>query len=101
VENVAGGSASGIRVEGEHSTASLDLGGDDFIQDALQGMGSRSATNPSIVAPMPGVLGDDSSNSEGQDIGGGSGARSPSDAAVGGTSRRQTTDTSSTGASVV
>jgi hypothetical protein len=34
-KNVAGGSASGLRVEGEHSTASLDLGGDDFIQDAL------------------------------------------------------------------
>jgi hypothetical protein len=35
VENVAGGSASIIRVQGEHSAASLDLGGDDFVQDAL------------------------------------------------------------------
>ena len=34
-ENAAGGSASGVRVEGKHSVASLDLGGDDFIKDAL------------------------------------------------------------------
>ena len=35
VENATRGSASSIRVEGEHSAASLDLGGDDFIEDAL------------------------------------------------------------------
>jgi hypothetical protein len=92
VKNVARGSASGVGVEGEHSTASLDLGSDDFIQDALQGMVVVPVADPSITAPMPDVLGDDSSKSEGEDIGGGGGARSPSDAEVGGTSRRRTTD---------
>ena len=71
----------------------MDLGGDDFIEDALQGMGAGSAADLSNVAPMPGVLGDDSSDSEGKDIGGGGGARSPSDAEVGGTSRHRTMDT--------
>jgi hypothetical protein len=87
-ENVAMGSASGVRVEGEHFATSLDLGSDDFIQDAFQGMGAGSAVDPSIVAPMPGVFGDDSFDSEGEDIGGGSGACSPSDAKVGSTSHR-------------
>ena len=55
-------------------------------------MGAGSATDPSVIAPMPGVLGDDSSDSEGEDIGGGRGACSPSDVEVGGTNRRRTTD---------
>jgi hypothetical protein len=55
-------------------------------------MGAGSPADPSIAAPMPSILGDDSSNSEGEDIGGGGGARSPSDVKVGGTSRRRTTD---------
>ena len=55
-------------------------------------MGVRSAADPSIATLMPGVLGDDSSDLDGEDIDGGGGARSPSDAKVGGTSRRQTTD---------
>jgi hypothetical protein len=55
-------------------------------------MGAGSAADPSITVPMPGVLGDDSSESEGEDIGGGGGARSPSNTEAGGTSRRRTTD---------
>ena len=51
-----------------------------------------SAADPSITAPMPGVLGDDSSESEGKDIGGGGGARSPSNMEVGGTNRRRPID---------
>ena len=70
----------------------MDLGDDDFIDDALQGMGAGSAADLSNAAPMPGVLGDDSSDSEGKDIGGGGGARSPSDMEVGGTNRHRTTD---------
>ena len=49
-------------------------------------MGARSTADPFITAPMPGILGDDSSELEGEDIGGGGGARSPSDMEVGGTS---------------
>ena len=56
-------------------------------------MGVGSTADPSIIAPMLGVLGDDSSNLEGKDIGGGGGARSPSDMEVSGTNHRQTTDT--------
>ena len=55
-------------------------------------MGARSAADPSIAVLMPGVLGDDSSDLDGEDIDEGGGARSPSDMKVGGTSRRQTTD---------
>ena len=55
-------------------------------------MGAGSATDPSVIAPMPGVLGDDSSDSEGEDIGRGGGACSPSDMEVGGTNRHRTTD---------
>ena len=51
-------------------------------------MGAGSAADPSISTPMPDVLGDDSSDLEGEDIGGGGGACSPSDVEVGGTSRR-------------
>ena len=55
-------------------------------------MGAGSAANPSIAATMPGVLGDDSSDSKGEDNGGRGGARSPSDMEVGGTNRHRTTD---------
>ena len=55
-------------------------------------MGVGSAADPSIAVPMPGILGDDSSDSEGEDIGGGIGARSPSNMEVTGTSRRRTMD---------
>jgi hypothetical protein len=61
---------------------SLDLGGDDFIQDALHGMGVGSAADPSVATPMPDILGDDSSESKGKDIGGGGGARPPSNTKV-------------------
>jgi hypothetical protein len=74
-------------VEGEHSAAILDLG-----SDALQGMGVGSAADPFAAAPMPDVLGDDSSESKGEDIGGGGGACSPSDVEVDSTSRHRTTD---------
>ena len=56
-------------MDGEHSAASLDLGGDDFVDTALQGMGGGPTAEPSIVAPMPGILGDDSSGSEGEGTG--------------------------------
>ena len=46
-----------------------------------------STGEPSIVAPMPGILGDQSSGSEGEDVGGG-GASPPKDAEVGSTDRR-------------
>ena len=55
-------------------------------------MGARSTADPFIAAPMPGILGDDSSELEGEDIGGGGGVRSPSDVEVDGTSRRRTMD---------
>jgi hypothetical protein len=79
-------------VEGERSATSLDLNGDDFIQDALRGMGAVPAADPSIAEPMPDILGDDSPRSEGEDIGRGDGARSPSNAEVGGASHPPTTD---------
>ena len=63
-------------MDGEHSAASLDLGGDDFVDTALQGMGGGPSAEPSIVAPMPDILGDDSFGSEGE--GTDSGDASPS-----------------------
>ena len=70
-ENVGGGSTSvGVGTEGDRSVASLDLGGDDFVETALQGMGGGATVEPSVLAPMPGVLGDDSSGFE-EEIGGG------------------------------
>lgn len=70
-ENIGGGATSvGARSEGEHSTASANLGSDDFVRTALEGIGGPTA-EPSAVAPMPGVLGDKSSDSEGEDVGGG------------------------------
>ena len=53
-------------MDGKHSTASLDLGGDDFVNTALQGMGGGPTAEPSVMAPMPDILGDDSSSSEGE-----------------------------------
>ena len=57
-------------------------------------MGAGSTADPSITAPMPDILGDDLSDSKDEDIGGGSGACSPFDAEVGGTSHHRTTDAS-------
>jgi hypothetical protein len=69
-ENVGGGSAfADARMDEEHSAASLDPGGDDFVDTALQGMGSGLTAEPSVMAPMPGVLGYDSSGSEGEGTG--------------------------------
>ena len=68
IENVGGGSSSvATGTGGERSAASLDLGGNDLVDTALQGMGGGLTTEPSIVALMPGVLGDKSfgSNCEG------------------------------------
>jgi hypothetical protein len=71
VENVGRGSTSmGAGIEGDCSAASLDLGGNDFVETVLQGMGGGATTKPSVMAPMLGVLGDDSSSSKGE-IGGG------------------------------
>lgn len=70
-ENIDGGSTSmGAGTEGDCSTASLDLGGDDFVETILQGMGGGATAEPSVVAPMPAVLGDNSSGFE-EEIGGG------------------------------
>ena len=75
-ENVGGGSSSvATGTGGERSAASLDLSGDDLVDTALQGMGGGLTAEPSIVAPMPGVLGDDSSGSEGKGTGNGDGSR--------------------------
>jgi hypothetical protein len=65
-ESVHGGSAStAIGMEGDHSIASANLGGDDFVQATLGGMATSTVAERSVVAPMPGVLGDDSSSSKG------------------------------------
>ena len=58
-------------MEGEHSTTSTDLSGDTFVEAALQGMGGGPTAKASTVAPMPDILGDDSSGSEGEGAGGG------------------------------
>jgi hypothetical protein len=50
------------------------------------------AADPSIVAPIPSILGDDSSKLEGEDVGGGRGACSPSGMEVGSASYHQTMD---------
>ena len=79
-ENFHGGSASmATDTEGEHSTASTDLGCDDFVQAALGGMVGSTAAEASIMAPMPCVLGDESSSSKGGDGGGGN-ASTPNEA---------------------
>jgi hypothetical protein len=57
-------------------------------------MGVGSVVDPFVVAPTLGVLGDDSSESEGEDIGGGGGALSPSYAEVDSASCRCTMDVS-------
>jgi hypothetical protein len=77
---------------GSTADPSLDLGGDDLIQDALHGMGAGSAVDPYVAAPMPSILGDDSSKSKGEDIGGGGGARPPSNVEVSSVSCCHTTD---------
>ena len=67
VENAGGGSAStNVGMDGEHSAASLDLGGDDFVDTTLEGMGGGPIAKASVVAPMPGILGGDSFGSEGE-----------------------------------
>jgi len=71
-ENIGGGSgsvAAGMR--GERSAASLDLGGDDLADTTLQGTRGVLAAEPSTVAPMPGILGDESSSSKGDGVGDG------------------------------
>ena len=71
-KNIGGGSGSAAaRMGGERSVASLDLGGDDLVDTALQGAGGGLAAEPSVVAPMPGVLGDETSGPEGDGAGGG------------------------------
>jgi hypothetical protein len=67
VENVDGVSSPiAARAGGECSIASLDLSGNDFIDTTLQGMGGGPTAKSFIVAPMPGVLGDDSFGSVGE-----------------------------------
>ena len=71
-ENIGEGSSSAAaRIAGELSAASMDLGGDNLVDTALQGAGGGLAAEPSVVAPMPGVLGDETSGSEGDGAGGG------------------------------
>ena len=71
-ENVGGASGSAAaRTGGERSAASLDLGGDDLVDTALQGADGGLAADPSAMAPMPSILGDETSSSEGDGTGGG------------------------------
>lgn len=44
--------------------ASTDLGGDEFVGDALQGLSNAAIAKPVEVDPIPNVLVDDSSSSE-------------------------------------
>ena len=71
-ENVGGGSSStAVRTGGDHSAASLDLGDDDLVDSALQSAGDGLVAEPFAMAPMPSVLGDKTSSSEGDGGGGG------------------------------
>ena len=54
-------------MDGEHSAASANLGGDTFVGATIQEMGGGATAEASVVAPMLGVLGDDSSSSNGED----------------------------------
>jgi hypothetical protein len=54
-----------VSTEGNPSVAFVDLGGDGFVDAALQGMSGPAATKAIEVEPIPNVLGDDSSSSEG------------------------------------
>ena len=56
---------------GEVSAASLDLSGDDLVDTTLQAMGGGLTAEASTMTPMPDVLGDESSNSEGEGTGSG------------------------------
>ena len=53
-------------MDGEHFAMSTDLGNDTFVDTSLQGMGGGPTAEPSVVEPMPDVLGDDSSGSKGE-----------------------------------
>jgi hypothetical protein len=82
MKSVHGGSTStAVSMQGEHFAAFADLKGDDFVQTALAGMVGGATAEASIVAPIPGVLGDELSSSEGEDGGGGN-AYAPNDAEV-------------------
>ena len=59
----------GTRTEGQRSATSANLSGNNFVETALHGMGGGPAAKPSAVTPMPDILGDKSSNSEGEGIG--------------------------------
>jgi hypothetical protein len=41
-----GSASAAVGIEGEHSTPSVDLGGDDFVETALGGMGYGSTLSP-------------------------------------------------------
>ena len=87
-KNVGEGSGSiAARTGGDRSATSLDLGGDDLVDTALQGMGGALTTEPSVVVPMPSVLGDESSSSEGNGVGDGD-SSSPREGEVTGICRR-------------
>ena len=59
VKNIGGGSGSAAAgMGGERSATSLDLGGDDLVDTAQQGVGGGLAAELSAVVPMPDVLGD-------------------------------------------
>jgi len=57
--------------EGERSTTSTDLGGNDFVDATLQGLSGPATTKAIEVEPIPNVLGDDSSSSKdgGEEVG--------------------------------
>lgn len=52
-------------MEGERSTTSTDLRGNDFVDAALQGLSGPATTKAIEVEPIPNVLYNDSSSSEG------------------------------------
>lgn len=76
--------------------ASRDLGRDQMEGGTLCEVGDMSRPEPSAAVPMPGVLGDDLSSSEGEEDVGDGGALAPEDAGTGDTSCRR-----AAGASVV
>ena len=88
VKNIGRGSGSTtIGMGGERPAASLDLGSDDLVDTALQGAGGGLTAEPSAVAPMPDVLGDETSSTEGDGVGGGD-ASLPREGEATGTSLR-------------
>lgn len=67
-ENIRGATSAGAKSGGPHSATSVDLGGDDLVGTIARVLVDLGA-KPSAAVPMPGVLGDESSSSEGNEAG--------------------------------